>query len=484
MENELPFDVDLEKFVLSLIVFEEDLEKAKAKVRFLDDSCFQVPLHKDVYRACRISVMNDNVPDIISLSSYGVNRDDVVLATTFDSKLSYTETNYKEKILQLKSLAMRREQIKVCYNSIMKLSKDFEQNPSEVVQETIDNMSNVRSKYRKAKVLSTKATLHSMFTMFKEGAGNSSKYRVRYMHEAVDPHICHLRGQIHTLGARSGNGKTSFATSCMLRQMKAGMKVVYFCGESCKEEILGRIYAHEAGVSFERLLTAFETLTSAEIGRVNQAVKLFASHSENIHIYGDEDYEHSLLAIEEIMENLNDQHGQFDMVYFDYLQLMKEPPEYKGNSVESIAANINGLKRLAGKYRFAGLVMSQLTQEAGKNSVGHGKSNTNKRLRMEDCRGGGAINNASHFVTFLQMMSDDKDLLDSGACRMIPVYWYSDKCRLQGAVKTVLGFDSLTAEFVNQFDMASYNSFKKRAMHRQQCPITKDDDPPKYKEIS
>ncbi len=255
------------------------------------------------------------------------------------------------------------------------------------------------------------------------------------------------------------------------------MKIAYFCGESSKEEILGRIYAHEAGVSFTQLLTAFDKLTVPEVGRVNQSAQLFYSKAENIHIYGDEDYDHSLKSISATMSDLDEKFGQFDMVYVDYLQLMQDPAECKGDTLQSITKNINGLKKLAGTYRVAMVVMSQLTQEAGKNSIGNGRQKQVTRLRMEDNRGGGAINNCAHFVTFLQRDTEDQELFNNGDCLFVPTFWYSDKTRLQKAIKTVIGFDGTTAEY-REINLAKYNQWKEAFLHRKANPITRSDDPP------
>jgi replicative DNA helicase len=189
---------------------------------------------------------------------------------------------------------------------------------------------------------------------------------------------------------------------------------VFFVKESSKEELFERIIAQESGISYNRFKFNYQGLNRNEQISIESNYKKFADYWRNIHFYGCDDYDHSLSQMDEILDDINQEHGQIDIVVEDYVQNMRAP-RWMRNAPrhEVISYNMEGLSAMHKRHKVAGIVLAQLNREV------------NSRPTITNLKGSSMLEQEAHIITFLHRERNTK--LNNG---MLPTDIYCEKQRL------------------------------------------------------
>lgn len=202
-------------------------------------------------------------------------------------------------------------------------------------------------------------------------------------------------GQLWTLGARPGQGKTAFATQVAWNIAATGGRVAFFSLEMSAEELLLRMITQHANVNAHHFFR----------GRLgphdHPAIERALDHlTVSPHTICDE----GTLTVADIRRHCEREQATrgLDLVVVDYLQLLTAP---RGSSQESRAQQVGamsrGLKTLARDLSVPVIALSQLSRAT--------ETRADKRPQLSDLRESGAIEQDSDKVLFLYPADDVND---------------------------------------------------------------------------
>ncbi|MCC7078654.1 MAG: AAA family ATPase [Acidimicrobiia bacterium] len=158
----------------------------------------------------------------------------------------------------------------------------------------------------------------------------------------LDEHLAHggWRPGIHLFGGCPGVGKSAFATQCALHAARADHPVLYVSIEQPPEDLIGRIFCKELGVSIDR----YWNREPSYLALARQRAPGLPLH--NLHIVTDpalvRDTVGTAGRIRAWTETLERQTGARPLVIIDYLQEMR-PPDRERSKDERIQIARSGL---------------------------------------------------------------------------------------------------------------------------------------------
>lgn len=212
-------------------------------------------------------------------------------------------------------------------------------------------------------------------------------------------------GEMVTIAARPGCGKTALGIQIAVHAALAGERVVLFSLEMSGEEVVDRIAKHCGGQDVLHNRAAY-------LGEIRRAAKL-----DHLHVY-DNGERHTMASIEARSRLHAGQAGGVGLVVIDYLQLI-EPADRRAPREQQVAEMSRRCKQLAGILRCPVLVLAQLNREIEKDD---------RKPRLSDLRESGAIEQDSDRVWFL--WQDPKTIIPGAEeASAIEVLLIQSKCR-------------------------------------------------------
>lgn len=212
-------------------------------------------------------------------------------------------------------------------------------------------------------------------------------------------------GEMVTIAARPGCGKTALGIQIAVHAAMAGERVVLFSLEMSGEEVVDRIAKHRGGP--DALYNRAEYLRE-----IRAAAKL-----DRLHVY-DNAERHTMASIEARSRLHAGQQGSVGLVVIDYLQLI-EPADRRAPREQQVAEMSRRCKQLAGILHCPVLVLAQLNREIEKDD---------RKPRLSDLRESGAIEQDSDRVWFL--WQDPKTIIPGAEeAASIEVLLIQSKCR-------------------------------------------------------
>ena len=194
-------------------------------------------------------------------------------------------------------------------------------------------------------------------------------------------------GQLITIGAGTGVGKSAFAVNLALNITKQGYKVGLWSFEMSEEEVVERI------TSVVTCISKKDNARQEE--RYNAARKYIDSTSDNIQIFTDRIRDLSSFYLQcrrlSIRENMK-------VVIIDYLQLIHLSNDARGNRVAEIEYLTTNFKNIASELGITIIILSQLSREH--------KRREDKTPMLSDLRDSGSIEQDSNVVIFLHKPDD------------------------------------------------------------------------------
>jgi replicative DNA helicase len=204
-----------------------------------------------------------------------------------------------------------------------------------------------------------------------------------------DRNIGLTRGELITLAARTGIGKSAFALNLALRVAEKGRTVLFVSIEMSKEQIFERVFAYETGIECECFKNAeYETGKFGELAeRITEKYKTFKP------LYAPQATSGAICRIARNMPGV-------DLVVVDYLQILKD--QSKETNTIRIGEMTGRFKRLAGELMCPVICVSQVNRDASKG--------LNKEPEIHQLRDSGSIEQDSDKVLFLNRDKDDNPM--------------------------------------------------------------------------
>ena len=413
-------NIELERIVLAEFLSLFNGKEIRKYAVLLKQEYFSNPYIKEILLRINELIRDRKKPDIYYLKTL-FNDESCAYAEL--EKISLiaviTTAGIESHIADLKSNYAGTRAIKILVNS--KAELDSNQNSLLILNETIKGLKQIKEDTLDFDTLSTsKKIFNTMeeYRLIKEG---SYKSVVPYCLPELDKRVFITKSQVHVLAGQSGMGKTGLALSLILKQIESGFKIIFFCCETRYQELINRMGCILSGARYGHIFHSFEGNPQLE-NKYIQALTWLNQVSKNLIIYGLNDYEHSTNGIEHKLLELTRNDEQFDMVYIDYLQSLKDR---KGKEKhESIADDMREICKFAQEYNVAITLLSQF------NRTRH----NDEKADLHHLRGSSSIENYAHIVSFLDCVEKDfhPDL------EVVNFELYSGKCRLQTPFKIKL----------------------------------------------
>lgn len=192
-------------------------------------------------------------------------------------------------------------------------------------------------------------------------------------------------GQLITVGARTGVGKTVMAVNCALAGIKANATVMFFSLEMGKIELIDRFLAASTGISMNRLKQG--NLTEEDKRALNEEIK----EIKNANLVIDVEPKITVDMIRARAVKQAQKPEGLDMIIVDYLQLITAPGRF-GSRQEQVADISRNMKLLAKQLEVPIMVLVQLNRE---------KDGDNDIPKLDQIRESGAIAQDSDIVILL-----------------------------------------------------------------------------------
>ena len=196
-----------------------------------------------------------------------------------------------------------------------------------------------------------------------------------------------MPGQLVTVGAGTGVGKSAFAVNLALNITKQGYKVGLWSFEMDKQEVYQRIISNITEISRMDKLCLEE--------RYNAVKEYFKENKHNIEVFTDRIRDLGSFYLqcrkEAIGENMK-------VIIIDYVQLIHLSGFSGNNRVAEIELITKTLKNMASELGITVIILSQLSREYQRRE--------NKQPILSDLRDSGSIEQDSNLVIFLHRQDD------------------------------------------------------------------------------
>lgn len=213
-------------------------------------------------------------------------------------------------------------------------------------------------------------------------------------------------GQLCTIAARPGMGKSLFAQNVAEHVAGRGKTVCIFSLEMATDEIGLRMIASQARVAHDKIERG--ALSADEWGKVREAHRRI---QEELPIYT-VDGSANVTELRARARRLQRKHG-LDLLIVDYIQLLSDPrPGGKDSRENEVSRISRALKMLARELKVPLISLAQLNRGV--------ELRTNKRPTLADLRESGSIEQDSDIVAFLYRDEYyDPDSPDAGVVEVI-----------------------------------------------------------------
>ena len=211
----------------------------------------------------------------------------------------------------------------------------------------------------------------------------------------IDRYLAGLHNSdLVVIGARPSVGKTSFALDIARNAAVKGQKSGgIFSLEMPKEQVIDRIIAAEARVSFWKLRTGNVT-DDVDFQLIQAALNTLSGAK----IFIDDTPAPNILQMRSVARRLQAEHG-LDLLLIDYLQLIT-PRTSSDNVVSQVTEISRGLKTLARELNIPVVALSQLSRASVQRD--------DKIPRLQDLRDSGSIEQDSDVVMFIYRKDKEK----------------------------------------------------------------------------
>ena len=200
-------------------------------------------------------------------------------------------------------------------------------------------------------------------------------------------------GDLVSLAARPGGGKTSFALNLATNSAKLGVTVAFLSLEMSAAQLVQRVLCSEARVNLSRLRAG--QLQESDWGAIADASNTLSK----LDMYIDDTPSLSILELRaKARRELRG--AEKGLIVVDYLQLMQPPQTRRdGNRAVEVGEISRGLKVLAKEMDMPVIALSQLSRQV--------EMRGKKRPMLSDLRESGSIEQDADIVMFIDRSMDE-----------------------------------------------------------------------------
>ena len=224
------------------------------------------------------------------------------------------------------------------------------------------------------------------------------------------------KGDLVVIAARPSMGKTALALNIALNMaIKENKSVAFFSIEMSRTQIMMRLLACSAGISMSAIRTGKPHLTQKEWANL----EVESTRIQKSRIFIDDSPSLSIIEMKSKARRLKFE-NQLDIVFVDYLQLMKVTGEVlrrNDSRAQEIAIVTAALKELAKELNIPVVAMAQLNRAPETRGI---KKDKGPIYLLSDLKESGAIEQDADVVMFLHRDDQfDKETQRKGEAELI-----------------------------------------------------------------
>lgn len=379
-----PYDIELEKNVLMMLILDKELANDKVSLLHEDDFTQQ---NKDIFIAIQALIDNNETIDMLTVDTYlkNKNKNYTQYIKQIIDEGETVEIDEAIKILKEKT---KLRSIIVAGQKLIQIAKDdteleYKLNKVQEVMNAIENNSTVRAIERIDKIIvDTMKIFEDRYKNKDKAAGLDTGFT------DINNATGGLRGgELITIAGRPGMGKTSFALDIALNVAKQKNTVLIFSLEMSKEQLGERAFIQTSFIDGYQIRTG--KIQDETWKKLTHSLAQFAG----MPLYVDDNTDTNIYEMRNICRQFKRQYD-LKLVIVDYLQLMEggtgDTYENRQNEVSKISRN---LKKLARELNIPVIALSQLNRSV--------EQRANKRPMLSDLRESGSIEQDSDMVWLL-----------------------------------------------------------------------------------
>jgi len=382
MEDKL-FNIDIERGVLSAILFGGDYEKVAAILKPKD---FYHPFHQDVFE----------VMEILYKKEYPI--DETFIKEELEKKSKFNVAEMSDIIstapVEMVEIYAKEIKDKALKRDLVHFSNVVKQEVYEKVDErAIDIVEDVQSKLFKIATENEDGDFKDMQLV--------APLTMEYIKEQIakdglltglDTGFIDLNrktsgfneGDLIILAARPAMGKTSFVLNIAANVLKNDKGVAIFSLEMPAEQLMLRMISSHSSIPLQDVRTG--NLNDEQISILTETIDYFSTRK----LFIDDNSIQNIHSVRAKLRKLKALHPELSLVIIDYLQLMVGDSKERHIAVAEIS---RGLKMLARELKIPIIALSQLNRGL--------ESRPDKRPMMSDLRESGAIEQDADIIMFV-----------------------------------------------------------------------------------
>lgn len=386
MEYEKLHSLEVEKNVLGAMIIDNNscIQVIEGKVREDD---FYYTYNKILFRTIK-SVFKDKATMDLLLIIEELKAKDLlskvngVSYITDVSSSVITTANLTSYIEILKEYSQKRKLIAVSNHIRANIGKGLEELQQEVtglISETIEDESSIET--------SDKQEEEYLYILEKRIKGEINPIRTGLT--GLDNKISGFSGgDLVTIFAFSGIGKTTLAAQIALNNIRNDKKILFFSLEMTKEQVRDRLISNLTSIPFKNIRSG--QLNDNELDKVIKASSYLSTNNKLLISTEDELINITSKIQVEIMKN------DIDIIFIDYINLIN----ITGNNKEEhykVAECTRLLKKLAIKINKPIVILAQGKQECA-SKITNKNLNVWEKVAVNDIAGGASIYRDSDIV--------------------------------------------------------------------------------------
>lgn len=335
---------NIEMSVLGSFITDETLAY---KLEELHEYMFTMEYNRQIFITMKELYKNNKNLDIetiyvkLSEKSCGVNIS--YLSNLVAISQSYAIDTH---ISILRDKYIRREIIKNCTDLFQSLGEDEDVNTVMYRFET--NLNKILNQENIEVDDSISAICDKLLNFLENNDEKGIKFGIKYLDEIIGGLF---KGELTTIAARSGVGKTALALQIMLNCAEQGKRVLFISREMSKEQVFMRNITKKTGVSTKSMKN--KTLSEDDWAKIIQTMGNFNS---NDLIYIND----KISTIPELKRRIRQ--VKPDLVIVDYVQLMTVEGKLQ-NREREVASLSRDLKNITMDFSIPVIQLSQLNDE-------------------------------------------------------------------------------------------------------------------------
>lgn len=386
MEYEKLHSLEVEKNILGAMIIDNNscIQVIDEKVREED---FYYTYNKILFRTIKSIFKNNTTMDLLLLIEELKDKDllskvNGVSYVTDVSSSVITTANLTSYIEILREYSQKRKLLSLSNHIRTNIGKGLEELQQEVtglIAETIEGDNNTETSERQEE--------EYLYILEKRMKGEIIPIKTGLT--GLDSKISGFNvGDLVTIFAFSGVGKTALAAQIALNNIRNNNKVLFFSLEMPKEQVRDRLISNLTGVPFKNIRSG--QLNDNELDKVIEANTYLSSNNRLLISVEDELLNITSKIQIEIMKN------DIDIVFIDYINLIN----ITGNNKEEhykVAECTRLLKKLAIKINKPIVILAQGKQECA-SKITNKNLNIWEKVAVNDIAGGASIYRDSDIV--------------------------------------------------------------------------------------